>query len=65
MFQLKCVPVLSDIAVTFLSSVVVLTPHGKFLDCVPVSFSQRYMNDPITLGELLTRLQDHTTVKLK
>jgi len=33
MFQIKSLPVLSDVAVTFLSSIVVLTPNGNFLDC--------------------------------
>jgi len=30
MFQLIIVPVLSDVIVIFLSSIVVLTPNGKF-----------------------------------
>jgi len=46
--------VLSDVATTFLSSNVVLTPNGQFLDYAIVAFSERYTNDPVTLGELLT-----------
>jgi hypothetical protein len=34
MFWLKSLPVLSDVAVMFLSPIAVLTPNGKFLDSV-------------------------------
>ena len=29
-FQLRSVPVLSDVVVTFLSSIIILTPNGNF-----------------------------------
>jgi len=35
-------PLLSDIAVTFLSSIVVLTPNGQFLNCATIALSERY-----------------------
>ena len=42
MFQLTSVPALSDIAVIFLSSIVVLTPNQQFLGCATIAFSERY-----------------------
>jgi len=33
-------PVLSDVVVTFLSSIVVLTPNGQCLDCAASAFSE-------------------------
>ena len=42
-FELTRVLILSDIAVVFLSSVVILTPNGQFLDCASTAFSERYM----------------------
>jgi hypothetical protein len=35
-------PLLSDVVVIFMSSVVVLTPNGHFLDFVTVVFSERF-----------------------
>jgi len=36
-------PLLSDVVLTFWSSIVVLTQNGRFLDCVAVEFSKRYV----------------------
>ena len=35
-------PLLSDVVVTFLGSIVVLTPNEQFLDCAALAFSERY-----------------------
>ena len=35
--------VLSDVAVKFLSSIVLLTPNGQFLGCVTITFIDRYV----------------------
>ena len=43
MFQLASMPVLSDAAVTFFSSVVVLTPNGSFW-IVPLLFAVSDIN---------------------
>jgi len=40
MFELRSVPVLSDVNVTFLSSIIVLTPNGNFW-IVPLLHSVR------------------------
>jgi len=34
---------LSDVDVTFLSSNVVLTPKGQFLDCATIASTERYL----------------------
>ena len=36
------IPLFSDEAVTFLSSIVVLTPNGQFLGCATTAFSERH-----------------------
>jgi hypothetical protein len=36
-------PLLSDIVVIFLSSVIVLNPNGQFLDSVTITFNERYV----------------------
>ena len=41
MFQLTSVPELSDVVVTFLNSIVVLTPNGNFLGCANTTFGER------------------------
>ena len=41
-FRLTSVPVLSHIFVICLSSIVVLTPNGQFLDCAFIAFRKRY-----------------------
>jgi len=43
MFQLRSVPLLSDVAAIFMTSVLVLTPHGQVLGCTTIAFSQRYV----------------------
>ena len=35
-------PFLWDVISIFLSSIVVLSPNGQFLDCVTIAFSERY-----------------------
>jgi hypothetical protein len=42
MFQVTNVPVLSDVFVIFLSSIVVLTPNGQLLSCITIASSERY-----------------------
>jgi len=34
-------PLLSDVVLKFLSSIIVLTPNGQFLDCAAIAFSKR------------------------
>ena len=41
MLQLTTVPVFSDVVVTFLSSILVLTPNAQFLGCAATEFSER------------------------
>ena len=36
-------PLLSNVAVIFLSSIVVLIPNGKFLGCANIAFSEIYI----------------------
>jgi len=42
MFQLSSVQVLSDVVVTFLRAIAVLTPNGQFLDSATTAFSELY-----------------------
>lgn len=55
MFQLSSVPVLSHAVVIFLSSIVISTPNGQFLDRVTIASSWSDMSDsqgqldPLTL----------------
>jgi len=35
-------PLLTDLAVIFLSSVVVSSPNGHYLDCATTAFSERH-----------------------
>ena len=39
----RWMPLLSNIVVTFFSSIVVLALNGQFLDCVTVTFSERHV----------------------
>jgi hypothetical protein len=41
MFQLTNVPIVSDIVVTFLRSIAVLTPNGSFSGCATIALSER------------------------
>jgi hypothetical protein len=47
-------PLLSNVAVMFLSSIVVLTPKGQLLDCATVAFSERH-NHSCYLGWMFTQ----------
>jgi hypothetical protein len=38
----RWMPLLSDVFVILLSSIVVLTPNGQFLECANLAFSERY-----------------------
>ena len=42
MFQLGSVQVLSDVVVTFLRAIVLLTPNGQFLDSATAAFNELY-----------------------
>ena len=41
----RLMPLLSGVVVTFLSSIVVLTPNGQILDCVTIVFCGRHARD--------------------
>jgi hypothetical protein len=45
-------PLLPDIIVTFLSSPVVSTANGQFLNCATTAFSERY-DEHLTVTEIL------------
>jgi len=36
-------PLLSDLVLVFLTSTVVLTPYGQFLDCAIITLGERYV----------------------
>jgi len=49
MSQLISVPVLSDIVVIFLSSIVALTHIGNFFSCASIAFSERYRDNSLAV----------------
>jgi len=51
MLELKSVLVLSDVVVTFLSSVVVLSPCGQFWVGLLLHFLERYASEPQCLSK--------------
>ena len=52
----RLMPFLSDVVVTFMSSIVVLTPSGQFVDCVTNALSER-CDCAIFLDEIVSLLR--------
>ena len=52
----RLMPLLSDVYVTFLSSIVVLNRNGQFLGCAAVAFSELYLSI-LLLSKHLTKIR--------